>query len=178
MRIARKSRVWLAIMTMTLSGCSGVVTGQATSPSAPSPLLAPGQVPTAADLCRLMTPADFPVQGQVSPGSPKLEEKYSPSCRYHVKTGGIGETISVSLSFIPESKLNQGSFKGRTEMTVAGKRTAVGQGIMKGESGECDLAFDSPAGEWLIVVIDDSAPNRDGCAAAKHVAERVIPRIP
>ncbi|WP_231950914.1 DUF3558 family protein [Allokutzneria albata] len=169
----RQVAILIAALTL-ISGCSGVVNGQASSPSQPSST----KTPTAAELCQLMTPADFPVSGQLRPGSPKAEEKFSPDCNYDVKTGGIGEGLSISLSLIPEATLKPADFEGRTETPIAGKRTAVGQGKIKGEPGECEVTFDSPAGRWLIVVIDHSAPDRDGCATARHVAERVIPRVP
>ncbi|GAA3993409.1 hypothetical protein GCM10022247_10950 [Allokutzneria multivorans] len=125
-----------------------------------------------------MTPADFPVQGQLAPTSPEIEEKYSPSCFYHVKTGGVGDTFSAGIDFLPEGKILPSHLKNRKEDIVAGRRVAIGQGEVKGESGECGMMFESPAGVWAIEIADRSAPDRDGCASVRHVAERVIPRVP
>ncbi|MFB9908886.1 DUF3558 family protein [Allokutzneria oryzae] len=182
MNSIQQKLAWLPVVAlsalMTTTGCSQTISGEAVGNSASKTQLNPGKTPTAAELCRLMTPGDFPVQGQLAPGSPKLEEKFSPSCMYQVKIGNIGEVFTASLTLIPGTKLGAEYFENRIETSVAGKRAAIGQGEIRGESGECGVVFESNAGLWEIGVIDNSAPNRDGCAAVRHVGERVIPRVP
>ncbi|WP_168200753.1 DUF3558 family protein [Allokutzneria sp. NRRL B-24872] len=180
MNTFHKKTSWLTAAavgaSLAISGCSTVVAGQATESLGPA--IPPGHIPTAADLCRLMTPADFPTQGQLAPNSPKLEEKYAPSCFYHVQVGGVGVTFSGSLGFTPEVKILPAHLKTRREDTVSGRRVAIGQGEIRSGPEDCGILFESPIGLWSILVSDDSAPNRDGCASVRHVAERVIPRVP
>nr|WP_168200970.1 DUF3558 family protein [Allokutzneria sp. NRRL B-24872] len=169
----------LVAISLTTS-CSPSLSGK------PSP--APSQVPlptttsssqiTAVDVCGLMTPADFPYRGeQPKPAEPA--DGPFPGCSYQVKPSpDVASVLTVGLTFFPGRKLGPVSFGGRQEVTVAGKRAALGQGDLQGNPGECELFFESARGEWGITVVDSSAPGRDGCATAKHIGERVAPRVP
>ncbi|GAA3993395.1 hypothetical protein GCM10022247_10930 [Allokutzneria multivorans] len=172
----RKESALLLAAVLALTGCSTPTPGEAV-PSATIGLH-PGKNPTARELCRLLTPADFPVQGQLVPGSPKVEEKFSPSCMYQLKTGGVGELFTGGIVFVPEVTLSQDYFSNRKEERIGGRRVALGRGDLAGEASSCGAIFDSAVGLWSIELSDLSAPNRDGCASARHVAERVIPRVP
>ncbi|MFB9902531.1 DUF3558 family protein [Allokutzneria oryzae] len=169
-----------ALIAVTLTtACTSGVTGEP-SPVAqtPPPATASTGPITAADVCKLMTPADFPYQGnQTKPA--ELDEEPFPNCGYQIKPSPeIGSRLTAGLTFLPNRKLESFDFENRREVTVAGKRAALGQGTLAGRSGECELFFESPPGKWRITVVDSSAPGRDGCATAKHIGERVAPRVP
>lgn len=175
-----------------VAGCSTDISGNVvpatTSTSEPttvstitSSTVASDKPITAADLCQLMTPADFPVQGH-QPDPPHVDgDPYFPSCGYSLVTGdGSGRTgIAVSLTFFPNKKLEPDDFEGRREITVAGRRAALGRGQLKGgDQAMCNLTFESARGRWFITVVDDTAPSKDGCVAAQSIGEKVAARVP
>jgi hypothetical protein len=139
----------------------------------------PSQI-TSTELCNLVTPADFPVHGQPSPGYPKREDKPDESdCGYQLRIGSdVAARFTAGLSLFPGGRLEPRNFEGRQEISVAGKRAALGQGKIKGEPGECDLFFETSKGRWMITVVDQSAPNKDGCVAAQSIGEKVAARVP
>ncbi|MCP3801694.1 DUF3558 family protein [Allokutzneria sp. A3M-2-11 16] len=133
---------------------------------------------TATDVCKLMTPADFPYQGPETKPA-ELDEEPFPDCGYQMKPSpDISSVLTVGLTFLPDRKLEPFDFDNRREITVDRKRGVLGQGKLTGNSGRCELIFETPRGLWRIIVVDSSAPGRDGCATAKHIGDRVAPRVP
>ncbi|WP_168200969.1 DUF3558 family protein [Allokutzneria sp. NRRL B-24872] len=170
----------LLVTALTVS-CSPDLPGEPTASTQPPPITTTSAGPiTAADVCKLMTPADFPYQDRrAEPKPAEPDEHPFPDCGYQIKPSlEIESVLTAGLTFLPNRKLEPFDFENRKEIQVDGKRAVLGQGKLKGSSGECELIFEGQRGKWRIIVVDSSAPGRDGCATAKHIGERVAPRVP